>query len=81
MKDLKMKIGTRLVISDPDTILTGAEVVVTDTIREGRYLCQIVKLPQSDKFKKSGSFVFHLGRQVYVSNGQYEQSPQQGEKQ
>lgn len=69
-----MKIGTRLTISDTETILEGAEVVVTDTIREGRYLCQIMKLPETDKFKQSRSVAYHLGGQVYVSDGQYLQS-------
>ncbi len=69
-----MRIGTRLTIIDTEATLEGAEVVVTDTIREGRYLCQIVALPQTDKFRKSRSSAYYLGGQVYVSDGQYQLS-------
>lgn len=68
-----MQIGTTLKIIDDQTSLCGALVTVTDIIGD-RMTCQIVKLPETDRFMRQRQLgtVFHLGALVFVREGQYE---------
>jgi len=70
-----LSIGTRLMITDGDTVFEEGEVTIIE-IKPHLLVCKIVKQPTTEKFKaykaKSNRYPFFaLSSHVFVRDGQY----------